>query len=338
MKYIDLAAYNLPPFRQKQVDQAVFHDLVSSISQISTLPLDLRERLARAVHFPAISVLKSISSKDGSYTKVLFRCADSLTFESVLLRHKDKRNTVCISTQIGCPMGCKFCATGQMKFKRNLNHQEIVDQVLYFARELNKQKTKITNVVFMGMGEPLLNAENVERAVSILTDPQQFGLSDRKITLSTVGIIEPMIHFFDRFPQVNLAVSLHCVDSSLRSSIMPGASRTSLEDIAKFIRKHTDRTHRRVSLEYTLMDNINDKEQDADKLSQFVDTLGKYSRKYIHLNIIPYNPIGNSSFKPSSSTNRFLNYVKRTGINATLRTSLGKEDHAGCGMLKSSSE
>ncbi len=338
VKYINLSDLHLQDYRQKQLDKAIFDTLVDDFDKVSTFPKDLRETLKKQVKFPSIHEVSKVESSDKSSEKILFKCIDGNTFESVLLKHRDGRRTVCVSTQIGCPMKCRFCATGQMRFIRNLNYQEIVDQVLFFSRELLKKNEKVSNIVFMGMGEPMLNVDQVKKAVEILTSPEQFALSDRRITISSVGIINGLLEFFERFPQVNLAISLHSADQETRKDIMPIAARTTLNELANFITKYVEKTHRRVSLEYSLIKGVNDKDSDIKKISEFISQIGDKNKKLIHINLIPYNEIPNSNYHKSDNLKNFSNKLLREGIQVTIRKSLGQNENAACGMLKSTNE
>jgi len=192
-----------PNYRIKQVKKALFSDLIESWQAISVLPLSLRKELEEKCPLEINS--EAVFSKDKKTIKVLITLKDGLAVESVLMRHQDKRNTVCLSSQIGCSVGCLFCATGQMGFKRNLSAQEIIEQALYFARYLKKENAKISNIVFMGMGEPFLNYSEVLKAIEILNDENSFGLGARRISISTVGITEGITQLAKDQPQINLA-------------------------------------------------------------------------------------------------------------------------------------
>lgn len=338
MQYLDISNLKVKNFRQTQLNEAIFKQLVPNIDKIQTFPKELRATISHDLIFPAIREINEIPAKDGSTLKVLFECTDKNTFEGVLLLHEKKRRTVCVSTQIGCPLGCTFCATGQMGFTRNLTYREIVDQVLYFARLLKKQSEKITNIVFMGMGEPFLNYDNVANSIEILIDPKQFGLGSRHITVSTIGIIKPMRKFFARFPQVNLAISLHSANQSKRENMIPAASETHIDQIAEYITYQIEKYHRRVSLEYLLISNINDTSEDLQDLTQFFEKIGENAKKLVHINLIPYNIVDGIDYKPSppQKVKQFKKDLLRKGINTTIRKSLGQQDSAACGMLKTS--
>ncbi|MFA4930924.1 MAG: 23S rRNA (adenine(2503)-C(2))-methyltransferase RlmN [Patescibacteria group bacterium] len=293
-----LKQLDLPPYRLKQINHAIFKELIGDWSQATALPGDLREYLQENVPLSTIEPARVLTSDKGDTIKVAFRALktngipDSRSaalpvgddtgcqFESVLMMHDD-RNTVCVSSQIGCPVGCTFCATGQMGFKRNLNYREIVDQVLWFARYLKygvnahtPEKSidrKINNIVFMGMGEPMLNIDNVSQSIDILTDDNLFGLGKRKITVSTSGYIEPLRKFLNNYPHIGLAISLHAPNQQLREKIMPTVAKSNhIDDLIAVAREYSQRTKRRVSFEYILIDGVNDDLEHARELAHIV--------------------------------------------------------------------
>jgi 23S rRNA (adenine2503-C2)-methyltransferase len=233
-----------PAFRLKQAKKAVSFDLIEDWSEATTLSKDLRETLQKEV--PLEIKGKMLVSKDNRTVKAAIELEDGLMIETVLMKHTDKRNTICVSSQVGCPLGCLFCVTGTMGFKRNLNPSEIVEQFLFFARQLKKNKEKITNVVFMGMGEPFLNWENVKEAIQILNDDNCFGIGARKISVSTAGITEGIAKLNQDFPQINLAISLHAPDDKLREELMPVNKKYSIAKILKSVDKYIEKTNRKV--------------------------------------------------------------------------------------------
>lgn len=330
--YIDISKYNWPRYREQQLNTAIFKDFVSSFDEISTLPKSAREELKRDFRFPSIHPLLPISKKV-QVTKQLFQASDGQTFEDVLLMHLKDRNTVCISCQIGCPMGCSFCATGQLGFIRNLTSQEIVDQVLYFSRILKDQNKTLTNIVFMGMGEPFLNIKNVENSIEILTGQEYMNMSPRRITISSVGVIAPMKEFFQNNPQINLALSIHSAEQDVREDIIPYAKQTQLDEIRTFLKGYLRDNHRRATLEYIMLKDVNDGQESIDALIDFVRSI---DQRLILVNLIPYNDIENKIYEPSSKQKiiDIKNYLQSQGINTTIRKSLGQEKYAACGMLK----
>ncbi len=328
--YIDISKYNLPKFRQKQVNEAILKNLVSSFNDISNIPNDLKETLNKDFIFPSINAVKE--SKTFDVVKKLFQTKDEKLFEAVLLFHEKNRQTVCVSSQVGCPVGCKFCATGMLGFERNLDYQEIVDQVLYFARFLKQKDLKITNIVFMGMGEPFLNIENVEKSVEILTSSEGFNISPRRITVSTIWIGENVLDFVRKNPQINIAVSLHSASQKKRESIIPLGNKVTLDDIQRDMKKYFDFSNRRLTIEYLLLEDVNDSIYDAEKL---VDFIMQVNKKLILVNLLPYNEV-NNNYKPSKKKRilDFKKFLEKEGINVTIRKSMGQEISSACGMLK----
>ncbi len=331
--YIDISKYNLPKFRQSQLNNAVFQNYTSSFDEISTLPNEIKEFLKRDFVFPSIKSVKE--TKNSEVLKKLFQTQDGKLFESVLLLHKENRQTVCVSSQVGCPVGCKFCATGQLGFERNLSFQEIVDQVLHFAGILKTQNLKITNIVFMGMGEPFLNPENLQKSIGVLTNPEEFNISPRRITVSTVWTGDEILVFAKKNPQINLAVSLHSAVQEKRKDLIPLAEKTTLGDIEDGIRKYFEISNRRLTLEYLLLEGVNDSFEDADKLVEFVMRI---DRKLLHVNLLSYNEIS-GVFKPTKTKRifEFKKYLDLKNINVTVRRSMGEEIGSACGMLKGTS-
>lgn len=327
-----LKKYDLKPYRLRQIDQAVFRDLVSDWEEITTLPIDLRSRLKKEVEFCSLQPIKELVSQKKDTVKVLFECADGAKIESVLMIHNE-RNTICISSQVGCPLECQFCATGRMGFTRNLTTREIVDQVLWWARYLHQHGGRVNNIVFMGMGEPMLNADNVATAIEILTDDNKFGLGKRKITVSTAGLIKPLRSFLANFPHIGLAISLHAPNQLLREEIMPRtAPNNNINDLIEVARQYSQQTKRRISYEYILIENINDDLSQAEELVQLIE--GDY---LYHINLIPYNPgpAGPNKWKRPNSyrVNRFRDELKKMGVPVSVRTVMGDDIGAACGQL-----
>lgn len=314
-----------PAFRLKQAKKAVFFDLIEDWSEATTLSKDLREILKKEV--PLGIKGKMLVSKDGRTVKAAIELEDDLVIETVLMKHTDKRNTICVSSQVGCPLGCLFCVTGTMGLNRDLTASEIVEQVLYFARYLKKQNEKITNVVFMGMGEPFLNWENVSQAIQILNDDNCFGIGARKISVSTAGITEGIEKLAEDFPQINLAISLHAPDDQLRGELMPVNKQYSIAKILDVVDKYIEKTNRKVMFEYVMLNSINDSEDQAKKLAKIL------KKPLYMVNLIAYNP--NGRFEPSSAEKikKFKAILEKAGIFATQRYRFGTDIEAACGQL-----
>lgn len=324
-----LKQLNLPTFRQKQISSAVFEQGITSYQDITTLPATAKQTLA--THLPILSITPVIHvvSQKKDTEKALFEIAGGLKIEAVLMKFRDGRNSICVSSQAGCQMGCKFCATGTMKFGRNLTAEEIFDQVLYFHCQLTQKGEHISNIVFMGMGEPFMNYDHVMSAVRRINSPEELGIAARRITLSTSGLVDGIEKLSSDPLQVNLAVSLHAPNQAAREKIMPVARLWPLEKLLTAIHQYTEKTHRRVSFEYVMLKNINDSSAMAEELAQISNN------KLIHINIIPYNQtsIENISGSDRQTILNFQKILQNAGISATVRVTMGEDIAAACGQL-----
>jgi len=324
-----LASWGEPSFRAAQIRRWAYRSLVTDFAEMSNLPKALRERLAEMACLGTMEPLKEMVSKDGLARKVLFELRDGQTIESVLM-HYNKRHTVCLSTQVGCAIGCPFCATGQGGFVRNLTPGEVVEQVLHFARLLKTEGAKVNNVVFMGMGEPLANYEATWQAIETLNAPDGFGLGARRITISTVGLVPGIERLSRERLQVGLAVSLHAAEDALRDELVPINKRYPLDELMRACRDYVERTRRRISFEYALVDGINDSLGQARRLARLLRGL------LCHVNLIPLNPTAECPYRPSPRK-RVLGFqaeLDRLGIANTLRVARGLDIQAGCGQLR----
>ncbi len=327
-----LSALGEPAYRARQIWESIYHRLAPNPNQITSLSKDLRNRLTDLFEFSHLKLETHLKSKDSQTEKVLFRLPDGNAIESVLMRYEE-RNTLCISSQSGCAMGCVFCATGQMGFAANLTSGEIIEQVLFFARELALEKQKVTNVVIMGMGEPFNNYHNVMTAIHCLNSPDGFNLGARRFTISTVGIVPGIAQFSSEKSQVNLAISLHAANDALRSSLLPINKKYTLASLISACRNYIEQTHRRITFEWALIRDVNDSLQDAEELSSLVDGL------LCHVNIIPVNPTKNYAGQSSTRerAQAFQAVLTSKGIPCTIRLRRGVDINAGCGQLASSS-
>ena len=322
------------PYRAVQLLQGMYRDGASCVDDVQILPARLRAALIGAGwDFTPPAVVRSVASGDGSTTKSLLRFGEGTLVETVLMQYEARagraRNTVCVSTQAGCAMGCTFCATGQMGFERNLLAAEIVQQVTHFARLLAARGDHITNLVFMGMGEPLANYAGTLQAVRILSDPRAFGLGQRHITISTVGIVRAIERLASEGLQVNLAISLHAPNDELRRRLVLTASPTSVHDLVAAAQRYFRATGRRVTYEYALIAGINDGPDVAEQLGRLLGP----SRA--HLNLIPLNPTAGPFQRPSTSSVRaFRRVLLEAGVNCTVRIEKGAEISAACGQLR----
>ncbi len=327
LKKIEEILKEEPAYRLKQVKKALFEDLVENWEGATTLPKALREKLSESCPVSEFKSEKVLASKDNKTIKALFILKDGSKIESVLMKHEDARRTVCVSSQAGCAMGCEFCATGQQGFKRNLTVGEITGQVLYFARLLKKER--VSNIVFMGMGEPFLNYDNVLEAIRVLNDKDGLNIGARHISISTAGIVEGIKRLADEKLQINLAVSLHAPEDHLREKLMPINKKDPVEKIIEAVKEYIKKTKRRVMFEYLMIDGINDSPIQAKELAKVLKGM------LCFVNLISFNPAGHSKFKssPVSKTKRFKDVLEKNGISVTQRYRFGKEIKAACGQL-----
>jgi len=321
-----------PRYRADQLYQWLYVSLAAELGAMHNLPQPLREQLGQIAEVHTLAPLQEAVSPDGLTRKVLFALPDGETIESVLMRY-EKRNTICLSTQVGCPVGCPFCATGQSGFTRNLTAGEIIEQALHFAQDLGEDGQKITNVVFMGMGEPFLNYEATWQAVETLTDSRGFNLGARRITISTVGILPAIQRLSREKLQIRLAISLHAPNDELRRTLVPVTPRYPLRKLIAACWSYVKHTGRRVTFEYALVDGLNDSAQQATELATLLEGL------LCHVNLIPINPVPDSPWRGSSRerVRTFQQELSRLGVNSTIRLGRGIEIQAGCGQLRSRS-
>jgi 23S rRNA (adenine2503-C2)-methyltransferase len=317
----------LPKYRLKQAKEAVFKNLISDWNKATFLPLVLREELNEKCPLEIKADVLVSKRKDSVKARILL--CDNLMIESVLMRHKDGRNTVCVSCQVGCALGCQFCATGKMGFKRNLTPMEIAEQVLFFARYLKKGGKKVTNVTFMGMGEPFLNYDNVIKACRIINSKDKLGIGARNISISTAGIIEGIEKFSKEGTQINLAISLHAPNNELRSKLMPINKRYHLERVLDAVDTYIKKTKRQVMFEYLLIKDVNDTESCARELARIM------KKPLYYLNLILYNEVPGSEFKPSTTekVKKFKDILKKNKIVFSQRWRFGDDIKAACGQF-----
>lgn len=329
-----VVSLGMKKFYGKQIFNWLHKKIVRDINEITNLSLKDRELLGEKGYIPFLNLLKQQTSKIDKTEKFLFGLEDGNTIETVLLRHKDKRNTLCISSQVGCPVKCAFCATGQDGFVRNLDTNEIINQVYTVERRLVKQGTNINNIVFMGMGEPLLNLDNVLKAVDILSNENGINISKRKITISTSGIV-PNIEkiLLEKLP-IELAISLHSAVNEKRDVIIPINRAYPLEDLYAVLQEYQRQTKRRISFEYILINNFNVSDNDANALADFVHDFDHV------VNLIPFNPVADTEFeRPSDKKiDKFYTFLKDVRkVNVTLRREKGTDIDGACGQLRQKS-
>lgn len=310
-------------FRAKQIFKWIA-DGARDFQAMTNLPAALRESLSREWVLFSTNVQQALRDPDGT-VKLQITLADGGAIETVLLTDIEGRKTACVSCQVGCPMGCAFCQTGHIGYQRNLDAGEIVEQ---FFR-LEDSVGRLDNIVFMGMGEPLLNLPAIRKAVAILTNPEGRNLSRRRITLSTCGICEGIRSLADDGPDIRLAISLTTATPELRASLMPVTAANPLGALREAIAYFTEQTGNRVTLEAALMSGVNTSESDADRLADFARGLN------VHVNLIPWNPVPTLPFSTptTAETARFLKMLEDRGLNVTLRARRGKTIGGACGQL-----
>lgn len=318
-----------PAFRARQIAEWKYRKLAAGYGDMRNVPLALREDLARRLPFSTIEPVREAASADGQTAKLLFRLQDGQLIESVLMRHLE-RSTVCVSSQAGCKMRCSFCATGHGGWRRNLTPDEIVDQVLHFGRTLKEQGRRVTNVVFMGMGEPLDNYDAVLAAVRLLNAPDGVALAARNITVSTCGLVPEIRRLAAEPVQVNLAVSLAAAADERRDQLIPVNRRWPIDDLLAACDEYARATHRRVSFEYVLIAGVNDSVPEAERLA------GLLRGRLAHVNLIPLNPVeGDGYERPAErAIRRFEDVLRVAHVPVSVRYSKGVDIVAGCGQLR----
>jgi 23S rRNA (adenine2503-C2)-methyltransferase len=312
-----------PKYRTQQAQDVIFKKLASDWSEATNLSKELKEKLNKEC--PLEIKGEIFTSQNSETSKVLITLIDGLQIESVLLPHKDGRFTVCVSTQVGCPLACKFCATGKMGLKRNLDYNEMIEQVLFFSRYLAKENKKVSNVVYMGMGEPFLNYDNVMKSIKYINEYLQIGA--RRISVSTSGILEGIKKLSDEKMQINLAISLHAPNDKLRSELMPINKGFNIAKVLAEVDNYIIKTGRRVMFEYLMIRGVNDQPKHALELADLM-------RKHLYMvNLISYNPT--DVFKASSSKDikKFREILEQEGVAVTQRYSFGQDIEAACGQL-----
>ena len=322
-----------PSYRAGQITDWLYKKRVDSIEKMTDLPQSLRERFAEKFSFSKIDVVRVLGSRDTT-RKFLFRLSDANLIESVLIPasaalygEKSDRRTICISTQVGCAYGCKFCASGLEGFSRNLHANEIIDQIIAIERVSGE---KIDNIVFMGMGEPLANFENVMRAIRIVNAPWGLGIGARHITLSTSGLAPQIKKLADDPLQIRLAVSLHGATDEVRNQIMPVNRKYNIETLLSACDYYAERKKQRLTFEYILIAGVNDSDKQAHLLAQHA------RRLFAKVNLIPYNAVEDLEWsRPSRSRQeKFLSILRAHKIPATLRREKGHDIDAACGQLR----
>lgn len=313
------------PFRAEQIFKWLFQDKVKSFDEMTNLSLPLREKLKSEYDICNFEIVKKLESVDGT-KKYLFGLSDGNAIESVLMEYHFGK-TVCVSSQIGCKMGCKFCASTGIPFIRSLTSGEIVEQIIAIEQDTG---SKISNVVFMGIGEPMDNYDNVLNAIKILNNPKGLNIGARHISVSTSGVVPRIYEFADANVQCTLSISLHSANNETRSSMMPVNNAYNIQELMKACKYYINKTNKRISFEYALAKDNNDNLKDADELIKLLDGM------LCHVNLIPINKIENGKYTKSSMENiiKFRDYLNAHGIVATIRRELGSDIDAACGQLR----
>ena len=313
------------PFRAQQIFKWIYIDKVKSFDDMTNLSLELREKLKQNYDICNFDIVKKLESKDGT-KKYLWGLGDGNAIESVLMEYHFGK-TVCVSSQIGCKMGCKFCASTGIPFIRNLSSGEIVEQIIAIEQDIGD---KISNVVFMGIGEPFDNYDNVINSIKILNNPKGLNIGARHISISTSGIVPKIYAFADEKVQCTLSISLHSANNETRSSMMPVNNAYNIEELIKACKYYIEKTNKRISFEYALAKDNNDNKKAADELVNLLKGM------LCHVNLIPINKIENGKYIKSSNENiiKFRDYLNSKGIVATIRRELGSDIEAACGQLR----
>lgn len=319
-------------FRYSQIENAIYKNLVTDFSLIETLPKEIRELLKSNCFYSSLTIHSEVTSDDGQTTKFLFKTHDDKMIEAVIMRHLSGRNTLCVSCQAGCPMACSFCATGKLWLIRNLEYYEIIDQIMIANLLLAKEEKKIRNIVYMGMGEPMLNYDNVAQSIHIASGQKKLDLSNRRITISSCGIVPWILRLAHDFPQVSLAISLHAPNDEARKRIMPVENTYPIDALMTALDTYVEVTNKRIFYEYIMIAGVTDRPEYAHELAHLL------RGRLAHVNFIPYNPgegIMGNGYQPTSKImiKKFQDTLEQAGIPSTVRHTMGDDIDAACGQL-----
>lgn len=319
-------------FRAKQIFSWLYEKRVTSFDDMSDLSLELRSLLKENFVMDTLKLVKQQTASDET-SKFLLECEDGALIETVLMKH-EYGYSVCVTSQVGCAMGCKFCASGLLKAKRNLSAGEITNQVIFVQRYLDKEEKRVSHLVVMGIGEPFMNYNNVMEFTRTVNDSKGLNIGARHITISTCGIAPVIKRFADEKSQINLAISLHASNDTLRSEIMPVNDMFNIETLFEALKYYQEKTNRRLTFEYILIDNVNDQLNHAKELVELASGMNAY------VNLIPYNQVEENPYKPTKAKNAaaFYDYLKKHKIQCVIRKEKGGEIDAACGQLRANVE
>lgn len=322
----------IPKFRYAQIENAIYKNFVTDFSEIQTIPKEIRSFLTEKFYYTTLEVDHIVTSENGQTTKILFKTKSWDLIESVIMRHLSGRNTLCVSCQAGCPMACTFCATWKLWLKRNLEFSEIIEQIMYAAKLLNDEWTVLRNVVYMGMWEPFLNYENVKKSIEIACNQKKINLANRRVTVSTCGIVPGIKKFMVDFPQTSLAISIHAPNDEVRKSIMPVDHTYNLDKLMTALDEYVAKTNKRIFYEYIMLNGVNDN----IKLAYELGKLLKW--RLAHVNFIPYNPWEWAWWIEYKPTPRFLiekfqRVLDEFWVPSTIRATMWDDIDAACGQL-----
>ena len=312
-------------FKSLQVFEWIYEKRINTFDEMSNISKDVREKISNDFNMNMIKIIKK--QEDDLTKKYLFELEDKNHIEAVLMEH-DYGTSICVSSEVGCNMGCKFCESGRLKKVRNLEAYEMVEQILLIEKDIKK---RISSVVIMGIGEPLDNYDNVLNFIKIINDPKGIAIGARHITLSTCGIVPKIMDLSLEPIQINLAISLHAPNDKIRNTIMPINKAYNIQKLMVAINKYIEKTNRRVTIEYVMLDNVNDSIKCANELSKLLKGM------LVYVNLIPYNETNHLEFKRSNKEKvmQFYDILKKNGINVTIRKEFGSNIDAACGQLRS---
>ena len=328
INFNDLESYflsiNDKKFRATQIYEFLYQKRVKSFDEMNNIGKNIKEHLKQDFNFDMIKIV--YKQEDDLVKKYLFQLQDGQTIESVLMYH-DYGISICVSSQVGCNMGCKFCESGRLKKVRNLEAYEMVEQILLIEEDI---KQRISHVVVMGIGEPFDNYDNVMNFIKIITHPKGIAIGTRHITVSTCGVIPGIKQFMNEQGQVNLAISLHAPNDEIRNKIMPISKAYKLEELMETLKEYEKNTNRRITFEYIMLDKVNDSAENAKELANLIKGINCY------VNLIPYNETENIDFKRTKQVQilKFYDILKKSGINVTIRREFGGKVDAACGQLR----